>query len=33
MQKHLELIFQSLEVQHRTQLAAQWHQAHSVQLY
>jgi len=33
VKKHLQAIFQSLDVQHRTQLAAQWHQAHSVLLY
>jgi ATP/maltotriose-dependent transcriptional regulator MalT len=33
VQKHLEIIFQSLEVQHRTELAAKWHKAHSIQLY
>ena len=33
VQKHLELIFQSMAVQHRTELAAKWHQAHSVRLY
>jgi RNA polymerase sigma factor (sigma-70 family) len=33
VQKHLELIFQSMAVQHRTELTAKWHQAHSVQLY
>jgi len=33
VQKHLELIFQSMAVQHRTELAAKWHQAHSVRVY
>jgi ATP/maltotriose-dependent transcriptional regulator MalT len=33
VKKHLQAVFQSLEVQHRTQLAAKWHQAHSVMLY
>jgi RNA polymerase sigma factor (sigma-70 family) len=33
VKKHLQLVFQSMEVQHRTELAAKWHQAHSVQLY
>jgi len=33
VQKHMELIFQSMAVQHRTELAAKWHQAHSVRLY
>ncbi len=32
VKKHLQMAFQSLEVQHRTQLAAQWHQAYSVTL-
>lgn len=32
-QKHLELISQSMAVHHRTELAAKWHQAHSVRLY
>jgi RNA polymerase sigma factor (sigma-70 family) len=33
VQKHLELVFQSLEVHHRTELASKWHRAHSVKLY
>ncbi|MDF7801516.1 helix-turn-helix transcriptional regulator [Pontiellaceae bacterium B1224] len=33
VQKHLENIFQTLEVHHRTELAAKWHKAHSIQLY
>jgi DNA-binding NarL/FixJ family response regulator len=31
VKKHLQAVFQSLEVQHRTELAAKWHQAHSIQ--
>ena len=33
VKKHLQAVFQSLDVHHRTELAAKWHQAHSVQLY
>jgi DNA-binding CsgD family transcriptional regulator len=33
VKKHLQLAFQALEVQHRTELAAKWHQAHSITLY
>jgi ATP/maltotriose-dependent transcriptional regulator MalT len=33
VKKHLQFIFQALEVRHRTALAAKWHQAHSVSLY
>ncbi len=33
VKKHLQMIFKQLDIQHRTQLAAKWHQAHSVQLY
>ncbi len=33
VKKHLQTVFQSMEIQHRTQLAAQWHQAYSVQVY
>lgn len=33
VKKHLQMVFQSLEVQHRTELAAKWHHAHSVTLY
>ncbi|NNJ71419.1 MAG: hypothetical protein HKP10_09075 [Kiritimatiellales bacterium] len=33
VKKHLQTIFQSMDVQHRTELAAKWHQAHSVSLY
>lgn len=33
VQKHLELIFQTMEVHHRTELAAKWHSAHSIQVY
>ncbi len=29
VQKHLQLVFRSLKVQHRTELTAKWHQAHS----
>lgn len=32
VKKHLQLVFQTLDVQHRTQLAAQWHRAYSIQL-
>lgn len=30
VKKHLQVIFQSMKVQHRTELAAKWHQGHSV---
>jgi len=30
VKKHLQMVFKNLGVRHRTQLAAQWHQAHSV---
>ena len=33
VKKHIQWIFQSLEVRHRTELAAKWYQAHSVSLY
>jgi DNA-binding NarL/FixJ family response regulator len=33
VKKHLQTIFQTLEITHRTQLAAKWHQAHSISLY
>lgn len=33
VKKHLQAIFQSMEVQHRTELAAKWHQAHSITLH
>lgn len=33
VQKHLENIFRTLEVHHRTELAAKWHKAHFVQLF
>ena len=33
VKKHLQMVFHSLEVQHRTELAEQWHPAHSVTLY
>jgi len=33
VKKHLQMVFQALDLHHRTQLAAQWHQAFSVQLY
>ncbi len=33
VKKHLQMIFKQLDIQHRTQLAAKWHQAHSVSLY
>lgn len=33
VKKHLQAIFNTLSVQHRTQLAAKWHQAHSVSVY
>ncbi|MDZ8119953.1 helix-turn-helix transcriptional regulator [Pontiella agarivorans] len=33
VKKHLQAIFLSLEVRHRTQLAAKWHQAHSISIY
>lgn len=33
VKKHLNSIFQSLEVQHRTELAAKWHQAYSISIY
>lgn len=33
VKKHLQTIFQSMDVQHRTELTAKWYQAHSVTLY
>lgn len=33
VKKHLQSIFQLLEVLHRTELAARWHQAYSISLY
>jgi DNA-binding CsgD family transcriptional regulator len=33
VKKHLQTIFHSMDVHHRTELAAKWHQAHSVKLY
>lgn len=33
VKKHLQAIFQLLEVHHRTALAAIWHQAHSISIY
>jgi ATP/maltotriose-dependent transcriptional regulator MalT len=30
VKKHMQLIFQTLEVQHRTALAAKWHKGHSI---
>jgi DNA-binding CsgD family transcriptional regulator len=33
VKKHLQMVFKSLEVQHRTELAAQWRKAHYVKLY
>jgi len=33
VKKHLQMVFQTLDVHHRTQLAAQWHQAYSISLY
>ena len=32
VKKHLQMIFKALDVQHRTQLAAKWHQGHSTSL-
>ena len=33
VKKHLQAIFRTLKVQHRTELVAKWHQAHSVKKY
>jgi DNA-binding CsgD family transcriptional regulator len=33
VKKHLQTIFHTLDVHHRTELAAKWHQAHSITLY
>lgn len=33
VKKHLQSIFQLLDVHHRTELAARWHQAYSISLY
>jgi DNA-binding CsgD family transcriptional regulator len=33
VKKHLQLVFRHLNIQHRTELAAKWHQAYSIQLY
>jgi RNA polymerase sigma factor (sigma-70 family) len=33
VKRHLQNIFQSMDVRHRTELAARWHKAHSVKLY
>lgn len=33
VKKHLQAVFQSMGVIHRTELAARWHQAHSVTIY
>lgn len=33
VKKHLQAVFQSMDVQHRTELAAKWHQAHSILLH
>ena len=32
VKKHLQIIFQTLEVRHRTELAAKWHKGHSVRV-
>lgn len=33
VKKHLQLVFQALKIRHRTELAAQWHQAHSIMIH
>lgn len=33
VKKHLQMVFRAMDVQHRMELVAKWHQAHSISLY